>query len=86
MIYGECVAYLLPISGAIGTSGIPGNFADDHIENITHAALTGRTASAFKASPSPQTGRFFMHFLASDDAVKLAKGLRAALDKTNSVK
>src|SRR4051794_3413759 len=29
---------------------------------------------------------FFMHFWAVDDAVKLAKGLRAALDKTASVK
>jgi len=26
---------------------------------------------------------FFMHFWANDDAVKLARGLRAALDKTN---
>ncbi|HEY1273091.1 MAG TPA: DUF1259 domain-containing protein [Terriglobales bacterium] len=29
---------------------------------------------------------FFMHFWAQDDAVKLARGLRAALDKTNSQK
>jgi hypothetical protein len=29
---------------------------------------------------------FFMHFWANDDAVKLAQGLRAALDKTNSVR
>jgi hypothetical protein len=29
---------------------------------------------------------FFMHFWANDDALKLAKGLRAALDKTNSSK
>ena len=29
---------------------------------------------------------FFMHFWANDDAAKLAKGLRAALDKTNSEK
>jgi hypothetical protein len=29
---------------------------------------------------------FFMHFWAFDDAVKLAKGLRAALDNTNSAK
>lgn len=29
---------------------------------------------------------FFMHFWANDDAVKLAKGLRAALDKTSSAK
>ena len=28
----------------------------------------------------------FMHFWANDDAVKLAKGLRAALDKTASAK
>jgi hypothetical protein len=29
---------------------------------------------------------FFMHFWANDDAIKLAKGLRAALDKTASSK
>ncbi len=29
---------------------------------------------------------FFLHFWANDDAVKLAKGLRAAVDKTNSQK
>ena len=29
---------------------------------------------------------FFMHFWANDDAMKLAKGLRAALDQTNSGK
>jgi hypothetical protein len=29
---------------------------------------------------------FFMHFWGNDDAVKLAKGLRAALDQTNSSK
>ena len=29
---------------------------------------------------------FFMHFWANDDAVKLARGLKAALDKTNSAK
>jgi len=27
---------------------------------------------------------FFMHFWANDDAVKLARGLKQALDKTNS--
>ena len=29
---------------------------------------------------------FFMHFWANDDAAKLAKGLRAALDKVNVAK
>jgi len=28
---------------------------------------------------------FFMHFWANDDALKLAKGIRSALDKTASV-
>ena len=29
---------------------------------------------------------FFMHFWANDDATKLAKGLRSAIDQTNSAK
>ena len=29
---------------------------------------------------------FFMHFWANDDAAKLARGLREALDQTNSKK
>ena len=29
---------------------------------------------------------FFLHFWADDDALKLARGLRAALDKTASIK
>ena len=29
---------------------------------------------------------FFMHFWANDDAIKLARGIRAALDKTNTAK
>jgi len=29
---------------------------------------------------------FFLHFWANDTALKLARGLRAALDKTNSAK
>jgi len=33
-----------------------------------------------------ETRLFFMHFWANDDALKLARGLRAALDKTNSKK
>ncbi|OAF02376.1 peptidase M23 [Bradyrhizobium centrolobii] len=33
-----------------------------------------------------QPRMFFMHFWANDDAIKLAKGLRAALDKTASTK
>ena len=29
---------------------------------------------------------FFMHFWANDDALKLARGLRAALDKVNVIR
>jgi len=29
---------------------------------------------------------FYMHFWATDDAVKLARGLKAALDQTNSAR
>lgn len=35
---------------------------------------------------SEQPRLFFMHFWANDDATKLAKGLRAGLDQTNSAK
>jgi hypothetical protein len=35
---------------------------------------------------SDQPHLYFMHFWANDDAVKLAQGLRAALDETNSQK
>ena len=33
-----------------------------------------------------QPRMFFMHFWANDDALKLARGLRAALDKTATIK
>ena len=33
-----------------------------------------------------QTRLIFLHFWANDDALKLARGLRAALDKTASTK
>jgi len=36
--------------------------------------------------PTEEPRLFFMHFWANDDALKLARGLRAALDKTASAK
>ena len=41
-------------------------------------------ASIVAASEQPRL--FFLHFWANDDALKLARGLRAALDKTASTK
>lgn len=36
--------------------------------------------------PTEQPRVFFMHFWANDDALRLAKGIRAALDKTTVAK
>jgi hypothetical protein len=38
------------------------------------------------ALPADNARLFYMHFWANDDPVKLAQGLNAALDQTNSVK
>lgn len=47
----------------------------------------GIQVSALHSHMLTETPRlFFMHFWANDDAVKLARGLRAALDATNSVR
>jgi hypothetical protein len=43
------------------------------------------TENGMQLTP-PEPRLIFMHFWANDDAVKLAKGLRAALDKTASAK
>jgi len=42
--------------------------------------------SAMGRGGQVQPRLFFMHFWANDDAAKLARGLRAALDQTNSAK
>jgi hypothetical protein len=48
---------------------------------------SGKAASTVHSHMLMEEPRlFFMHFWANDDAVKLAKGLRAALDNTNSAK
>jgi Domain of Unknown Function (DUF1259) len=46
-------------------------------ESAVHNHLLGE-------SPHVMYMLFFMHFWANDDAVKLAKGLRAAVDNTRS--
>lgn len=58
------------------------------VNSVIHAlrenniAVTAIHSHMFEESPR----LFFLHFWANDDALKLARGLRAALDKTNSVK
>ncbi len=52
------------------------------ILRATGIAVTALHSHMLEDSPH----LFFMHFWANDDALKLARGLRAALDKTNSAK
>ena len=73
-----------------GKAAITGDFVLTGTEvNPVIAALRGNgiNVTALHSHMLDEEPRlFFMHFWANDDAVKLAKGLRAALDKTNSEK
>ncbi len=55
---------------------------------VIHALReNGIAVTALHSHMLTETPRlFFMHFWANDDALKLARGLRMALDKTNSAK
>ena len=71
----------------LGTSSaITGDFvllADEVPEVLKALHANGITATALHSHMLNESPRlFFMHFWAVDDPVKLARGLRAALDKT----
>lgn len=60
-------------------------------QTALHNHLLGETPRIMYMRPPSTSSRqqphlYFMHFWANDDATKLAQGLRAALDQTNSVK
>jgi hypothetical protein len=73
-----------------GKAAITGDFvlAADEVNPVIHALrANGIEVTALHSHMLDEQPRmFFMHFWANDDAVKLAKGLRAALDKTASTK
>lgn len=73
-----------------GRAAITGDFVltDDEVNPVILALRTrGIEVTALHSHMLNEQPRlFFMHFWANDDAVKLAKGLRAALDKTASAK
>jgi hypothetical protein len=73
-----------------GKAAITGDFVltSDEVNPVIKALLTnGIEVTAVHSHMLDEQPRlFFMHFWANDDAVKLAKGLRAALDKTASSK
>jgi hypothetical protein len=73
-----------------GKAAITGDFvlAPDEVNPVIKALReNGIEVTALHSHMLTEQPRlFFMHFWANDDAIKLAKGLRAALDKTASTK
>jgi Domain of Unknown Function (DUF1259) len=73
-----------------GKAAITGDFVltGDEVNPVIKALLTnGIEVTAVHSHMLDEQPRlFFLHFWANDDALKLAKGLRAALDKTASSK
>jgi hypothetical protein len=73
-----------------GKAAITGDFVltDEEVNPVIMALRThGIEVTALHSHMLDEQPRlFFMHFWANDDAIKLAKGLRAALDKTASTK
>jgi hypothetical protein len=73
-----------------GKAAITGDFVltGDEVNPVIKAMLeNGIEVTAVHSHMLDEQPRlFFLHFWANDDAVKLAKGLRAALDKTASTK
>jgi len=73
-----------------GKAAITGDFvlAPDEVNPVIKALReNGIEVTALHSHMLTEQPRlFFMHFWANDDAIKLAKGLRAALDKTASAK
>jgi hypothetical protein len=73
-----------------GKAAITGDFvlAPDEVNPVIKALRgAGIEITALHSHMLTEQPRlFFMHFWANDDAMKLARGLRAALDKTASVK
>jgi biotin operon repressor len=73
-----------------GKAAITGDFvlkANEVNEVIRALRGNGIAVTALHSHMLEEEPRlFFMHFWANDDAFKLARGLRAALDKTNSAK
>ncbi|MET4273005.1 hypothetical protein ABIB68_002423 [Bradyrhizobium sp. F1.2.2] len=86
---GVAIAINFQPTGA-GKAAITGDFVltSDEVNPVILALRTyGIEVTALHSHMLDEQPRlFFMHFWANDDAVKLAEGLRAALDKTASTK
>jgi hypothetical protein len=73
-----------------GKAGINGDFAmtQDEVKPVIQALRDNdiQVVTLHNHMLNEEPRIFFMHFWANDDAQKLAQGLRAALDQTNSAK
>lgn len=73
-----------------GQAAINGDFAmtQDEVEPVIQALRENdiQVVTLHNHMLNEEPRIYFMHFWANDDAQKLAQGLRAALDKTNSAK
>ena len=73
-----------------GKAAITGDFVltGDEVNPVIKALLTNgiEVTAVHSHMLNEQPRLFFLHFWANDDALKLAKGLRAALDQTASSK
>jgi len=73
-----------------GKAAITGDFVltADEVNPVINALRSNgiEVTAVHSHMLNEQPRLFFMHFWANDDAIKLAKGLRAALDKTASAK
>ncbi len=73
-----------------GKAAISGDFVllGDEVNLVIRALRTHgiEVEAVHNHMLTEQPHLYFMHFWANDDATKLAQGLRAALDQTNSVK
>jgi hypothetical protein len=73
-----------------GKAAITGDFvlAGDEVNPVIKALRTNgiEVTAVHSHMLTEQPRLFFMHFWANDDALKLARGLRAALDKTASAR
>jgi hypothetical protein len=61
---------------------LTGNEVNPVVKALRENGITVTAIHSHMLNEQPRL--FFMHFWANDDALKLAKGLRAAIDKTNS--
>jgi len=73
-----------------GKAAITGDFVmiESEVNPVINALRAGgiEVTALHSHMLNEQPRLFFMHFWANDDAIKLAKGLRAALDKMTNVK